>query len=129
MSNVASSALGPFDLDCTIDLPPPLEMSAEQSFIALANASIHETEENKGEFGEMLRGILDETAGEELKASQKYGYDIQINRKALHAGKQLLKHGFDMMRLEVVPVAAPQPVLEVELDKLEMTPEEQAQEG
>lgn len=50
MSGITCSALGPFDLDCTIDQPPKAELSmmGEQSFIALANASIHETEEDKG---------------------------------------------------------------------------------
>lgn len=60
MSGIACAALGPFDLDCTIDLPPKAELSVmgEQSFIAMANASIHETEEEKGEFLDMFKSLL-----------------------------------------------------------------------
>ena len=43
---------------------------------------------------------------------REYGWIININNKALKRGKQVLKHGFDMMRLLVTPIAPQLPVVE-----------------
>ena len=62
----------------------------DQSFIALANASIHETEEDKGEFLDMFKSLLQELASggcDELHASSHYGYNITVNKRNLRRGK------------------------------------------
>lgn len=47
---------------------------------------------------------------------REYGWIININNKGLKRGKQVLKHGFDMMRLLVTPIAPQLPVVEKEPD-------------
>ena len=49
----------------------------------------------------------------------EYGWIININNKILKRGKQVLKHGFDMMRLLVTPIAPKLPVVEKEPDLLD----------
>lgn len=130
MAPVPGTVLGPFDLDCAID-EPPATPALHSSFIAQASASVHDSvaEEAAPAFPGLVRAALEDSKASEMGLLEQHGYSVEVNGRSLERGKQVLKHGFDLQRLTVLPVAPPPPALDLEaaVGKLEVTQEEAAE--